>query len=66
VVKCVFGSKTEGRRKVGRPRLRCLEDAENDLREQGTASSENLVSLYQTARRHIQKTVVLILTAMGT
>jgi hypothetical protein len=32
VVKKIFDSKPEGRRKVGRPRLRWLDDVENDLR----------------------------------
>jgi plasmid maintenance system killer protein len=32
VVKNILESKPEGRRKVGRPRLRWLDDAENDLR----------------------------------
>jgi hypothetical protein len=32
VVKKIFDSKTEGRRKVGRPRLKWLDDVENDLR----------------------------------
>jgi hypothetical protein len=31
--KTVFESKPQGRRKVRRPRLRWLEDGENDLRE---------------------------------
>jgi hypothetical protein len=33
VNKNIFESKPEGRRRVGGPRLRELEDAENDLRE---------------------------------
>jgi hypothetical protein len=32
VIKKIFDSKPEGRRKVGRPRLRWLHDVENDLR----------------------------------
>jgi hypothetical protein len=32
VVKKFFENKPEGRRKVGRPRLRWLDDVENDLR----------------------------------
>jgi hypothetical protein len=32
VVKKIFESKPEGRRKAGRPRLRWLDDVENDLR----------------------------------
>jgi hypothetical protein len=32
VVKKIFDNKSEGRRKVGRPRLRWLDDVENDLR----------------------------------
>jgi hypothetical protein len=32
VVKNIFNSKPEGRRKVGRQRLRWLDDVENDLR----------------------------------
>jgi hypothetical protein len=32
VVKKIFDSEPEGRRKVGRPRLRWLDDVENDLR----------------------------------
>jgi hypothetical protein len=32
VVKKIFDSKPEGRRQVGRPRLRWLDDVENDLR----------------------------------
>jgi hypothetical protein len=31
-VKKIFDSKQEGRRKVDRPRLRWLDDVENDLR----------------------------------
>jgi hypothetical protein len=31
-VKKIFDSKPEGRRKVGRPKLRWLDDMENDLR----------------------------------
>ena len=29
----VLESKLEGRRRMGRPRLRCLEDAEKNIRE---------------------------------
>lgn len=32
-VKKMFESKPEGRRRIGRPRLRCLEDVERNLRE---------------------------------
>jgi hypothetical protein len=32
VVKKIFDSKPEGRRKVGRPRLRWLDDVKNDVR----------------------------------
>jgi hypothetical protein len=33
LLKNVFETKPEDRRKVGRPKLRCMTDAENDLRE---------------------------------
>ena len=33
IVKTIFESKPEGRRRMGRPRLRWLEDVEKDLRE---------------------------------
>jgi hypothetical protein len=33
VTKNIFGSKPGGTRKIGRPRLRRLEDAENDVTE---------------------------------
>jgi hypothetical protein len=32
LIKKTFESKPEGRRKVGRPRLRWLDDVENDLK----------------------------------
>jgi hypothetical protein len=32
-VKKILQSKTEGSRRMGRPRLRCLEEGEKDLRE---------------------------------
>jgi hypothetical protein len=57
VVKKIFESKFEGRSKVGRHTLVCLEDADNDLRElmvkrwsQKTNNTEKLMSVVKKVK----------------